>query len=325
MSYPPHTTSPPPRRGRALVALLALVGLLVAASGCTIIKYVDPPDEDPPDPPPPKVVDMVVLVDLSRSAANLNESYHQVLGQLFAALGEKNISVRRAAMAPLYRRIGGAVPLLYGDKDPNSQFSGFGEAIAYYTFDDGAMFLQEEVDADGENLATLGLDLDERTIYRPESAEEDGSPYFGEAADGFLVVTLSASERRCAADAEDCRLDMRAPGSYFTATRSGGDAEWLLLPGPTGLPPSKIIHIPVVTAEGVDFTTFEKQCTGQAGFPAAKLDVMEPSDKTYFGPVVDGIRDGGGRAHKVDLCEAMSIQGTPRFLEIAGKINSALN
>lgn len=313
----PHTI-------RTIAALTLALCALALAGGCTIVKYVDPP-KDPEDvKPDPKIVDMLVLVDLDRSAANLNDSYHQVLGQLYVALGERGITVRKAAMAPLYHQVGGAVPLLYGDKDEEGVFKDFGEAIAYYTYDDGAKYLQEQVEADGENLAVVGMELDERPIYKPGQAQVNATPYFELPADGFLVVSLSASPRRCGLDEAGCQLDGRSPQAYFTETDEAGNARWLQLAGGQSLPVSKVFHLAIVTAEDKNFEDFESDCTLNPGFPAGKLDVMEPSDKAYFGPLIEAIEDQGGHAAMIDLCEAMSLAGPPALLSAAGDFQSAL-
>lgn len=306
-----------------LTVIAAIAGAFYCATGCTIVRYVDN-DGGTTTGPPPKVIDMLVMIDLDRGTANLTPDYGSILGTLAFALGEQNVEIRRAAMAPLYTRADGAVPLLYGEDDENGEFADFADAIAFYTYDDGAAYLQDPTHSDSANLATLGKELDTRAIYHPTTADPSGAAYYAEPADGFLVVYLSASTRRCAPSDADCLIDGQDPAAYFTATDDRG-AAWLELAGGGSLPASKVFHAAIVTAEGVDYMRFHDQCASFPNFPAAKLDVMQPSeDVAYFGPFVDGIKSGGGHAAMVDLCEAMSSRSEPTLISLAVKIRSML-
>jgi hypothetical protein len=312
--------------GLSTLLLIALCVGLVSLSGCTIIRYVEPPEENNNNggTPAPKVVDVLVMIDLDRSAANLAPHYNSVLGSIAMALELNNVTVRSAAMAPLYSRTGQVVPLLYGEDDPRSEFAHWGEAILFYTYDDGARYLQTSADADGENLAILGLELDRRAIYRPQTADPDAIPYFGEAADGLIVIYLSASERPCNAGSTACQLDGDHPGRYFTRTRANGHASWLAMGGGTGLPPGRIMHVAITTAENMSFGDFERRCTGETGFPAALLDVMEPSSNNYYGSFTQEVTRGGGKSMMVDLCQAFSAKRESISLSIAQQVRRML-
>lgn len=289
-----------------------------AATGCTIVRYVDE-NNGTTTGPPPVVVDMLVVMDLSRGAANLTEQYANIIGSVLFALGEQNVQVRQAGLAPMYARAEESVPLVYGENG-GSQFSNFAEAIAFYTYDDGAMYLQDDASADSANIATLGQSLDTQPVYNPTVANAAAAAYFMEPADGFLVLYLSASPRRCDVDDETCAVNGDAPASYFTAT-SGAGSDWLELPGGTSLPPDKIFHAAIVTAENTDYDTFYEKCAAYPNFPAALLDVMQPSEQfAYYEPFIDDVKSQGGAGGYVDLCEAMSSRGEPALLGLAAKI-----
>lgn len=304
-----------------LAVLITLVGAFYAATACTVIRYVDP-DGGTTVTLEPVVLDMLVMIDLDRGTANLTPDYGNILGLLSFALAEQNIQIRHAAMAPLYTRAEGAVPLLYGESDPEGEFSDFAEAIAFYSYDAGAEYLQDPAPSDSANLATLGKELDTRAIYRPTTADTSGAAYFDEPADGFLVVYLSASPRRCGAGDAACDIDGQAAADYFTKTGENGLA-WLELGGGASLPANKVFHAAIVTAEGVDYDTFYQKCASQPKFPITKLDVMQSSEEhAYYGPFVDSVKKAGGRGEVVDLCEAMSGRAESTTISLGVKIRS---
>lgn len=308
---------------RALL-VVATIGSL-ALSGCTVIRYVGGDDGGGGGggggEPDTKKVDLLVQADLRKSASALTQDYQQILDYLTAALVQENVEIRRAALAPMYRRSGGTVPLVYGQGDENAEFGSFGEAYTFYTRDDGAEHLTDRSAVDGENLAALGLNLDSRAVYHPRSADPDARAYFGPPADGFVVVSLTASNRRCSAGSSKCNLDGVQPGVYFTEQKDG-TLQWLNLPGDGGLPASKVFHLAITTAEGVDHETFYDQCTSQPNFPQARIDFMEHSEKAYFGPLIGQIRDNGGNGRYVDLCRAMSRRGQGTMESVASDIRS---
>ena len=297
--------------------------MLTYATGCTIIRYVDNNKNNNNNTgPPPKIVDMLVLVEMERGTANLTEDIGRVVSILGAALAQQNVIVRKSAMAPMYGRSEGVVPIVYGADDPDSEFGSFAQAIYFYTQDDGVAYLHEHASADTENLSILGSNLDERAVYHPTTADPESRAFYEVAADGFVVVHIAASPRRCAADDDACVSDQgEDPVSYFTS-ESDGVADWLTLPGATGVPVDKIFHAVVATAEGVDYETFHKTCTGYPNFPATKLDVMEPSENVFFTSFVNGVKDNGGQAGFLDLCEAMSSRGEISIAQMSVNIRS---
>lgn len=309
---------------RAWMIVLAAATVIAAlASGCTVIRYVDGGGGGGGggEPPPPKVVDVLVQVNLRRSTGNLAPDYQRILGLFEAGLSEKNVTVRKMALAPMYRRHGNVVPLLWGRGEGSSQFGQIGTAIGFYSRDDGAKYLTDKSSVDGENLAALGLQLDQRAIYQPKMADPESRAYFNQPADGFVVVSLSAAPRRCNAKSSDCKLDGRSPWKYFTQKGKDG-AKWLILPGGSSLPPSKIFHASIVTGEGLGWSEFASGCRSEPKFPKTRLDVMEPSDKKYFTPMSNKLRKNGSPAKRVGLCSAMSARAESVMLGLAGDIKS---
>lgn len=311
----------------------ALAGLIVAASvalltGCTVIRKVPGGGggggggggEGETEP---QVVDVLVQTHLRRSAANLSGDYETIVGKLTAELSANNVEVRGVALAPMYRRHGGTVPILWGRGAENSQFSTIGEAIQFYTRDDGATYLSDQEAVDGENLASLGMSLATRSIYHPSMASPDARAYFSEPEDGFVVLSLTAAPRRCNAGDAECRLDGKSPGEFYTEETDGA-ARWLTLPG-GGVPTAKTYHAAVVTAEGVGFDEFADTCRSKPNFPQRRLDVMQPSEEsTYFGPLTEAIDSSGGNASKVSICEAMSANSDEVLGGLADDIASSM-
>jgi len=136
-----------------------------------------------------------------------------------------------------------------------------------------------------------------------------GTPYFEGAADGFIVVTLTASPRRCAFDTSECQIEGQAPADYFTRVDEDGNAEWLELAGGQRLAVDRIYHAAFVTAEGMAYDDFFDECTDYPNFPMTLIDVMAPSTHVYSERVNDRIATRGGHGSTIDLCEAYSGRG----------------
>ena len=292
----------------------------------TVIRYVDPPDEDMGggEVPPPKYVDMLVMAELNREAFSLSDSYMVTVNGMIAAMAANQIIVRKWALAPMYRRTGGTVPLIYGSEDENSEFKDLAEAVVFFAMDDGVEFLRERALSEGENLASLGRELDTRSLYHPTTADVEGRPYFDEPTDGFIVLQLTAKKRECAYTDQACKIEGDTPASYFTQ-EADGRASWLELPNGTGLPASKIYHISIATGEGIDFDTFADGCEGRQDFPQTKLDFMEPSPNIYYEKFMSELNDKGSGGSFLDMCLAMSpATGGPEMGVIGRDIRTRL-
>ncbi|MFW5968758.1 MAG: hypothetical protein ACOCV2_14635 [Persicimonas sp.] len=305
-----------------LIVLLALAAALCGA--CTIVR--DPPpenNENNSNGKPPPAVDVLVVSQLDPNAAELSGRFEQIVYGLTGALAEREVKVNRVALAPLYRQAEGAVPLLYGEGDEEAEFESLSDAIVYYGRDEGSESLQDSASGESENLAALGMQLDQRSIYRASSGDPSGQPYFGEPSDGFVVVVLSATERKCGLDDDVCRLDGQSPADYFTA---GGEdnADWLSLAGDEDLGTDKVYHAAFATTEGGDRDSFEEQCEARTGFPSTTLDFMEHSPTGYYEDFTREVRRSGGKASYVDLCDAMAAQGIAIIEGLAADIEGML-
>jgi len=304
---------------------LILLALATQLAGCTIIRYVDRPEPEPPGPPPPpQEVDVLVLVELDRTTVSLAEGYQGILTSLTAGLAANNIIPRKLALAPMYRRSGEAVPLIYGLGDPDPEFEDYASAIAFFALDDGQRYLRDEVDADGENLATLGLDIGTRPIYHPTLADTQATPYFTDKGDGFIVVQLTAKARECAYEEASCQLDGKPAAEYFAQEGEGG-ASWLALAGGESYSKDKTFFINIATREGVDDETFVRGCENKPGFNQSYLDFMEPSANAYYEPLSKELNRLDVWSQYVDICEAMSqVQSIPKFTTIGKDIAAQL-
>lgn len=309
---------------RAVAIFIVCVIGGLAALGCTVVRY--PPDDDAGNSgtgEPFGTVDVLVLVDLNRSTSNLTPQYGEIVGGMIAGMEEQDIAVRRAAMAPLQRRTGEVVPLIYGEDDPDAEFDSFAEALAFFARDDGLAYLPDDSTGEAANLATLGADLDDRAIYHPTTADPDGTAYYSPPTDGLVVIILSSSDRLCSYEAPDCLIDGMPAGEYVTQT-DGGVATWLEFPGGTSLPADKVFFAPIVTAEDVPYSDFYTGCTDLPNFPSALIDVMEPGSEAFWGPFAEDVVDRGGQAETVDMCEAMSARGPTVLGGVIGKIRIML-
>lgn len=307
-------------------SLITLLILAISLSGCTLIRYVDGDDDDPqPGEVEPRYVQALILVDLPRGAANIMPGYANYIAYVQAALSVQHIEVTRTAIAPLYRQQRDRPLLLYGEDDAYAPFGSLPEALAYYISDEGLSHLDSTSDADGENLAVLGLNMDRESVFNPRFAPPETRPYFHEADHGFIVFYLSASARKCAHDSPECALDQKTPAEYFTATDpETGFATWLEMTDGTGFSPSKIVHIAIFTPEGMNYDTFADKCLREPQFPANHLDVIEPSDRAYFGPFMKELRRRGGQGIEVDFCTAFSSRVERSAINTAGQISRAI-
>ncbi len=308
--------------------LCLFVASLFTTTGCTVFRDRDPKTEEDGGGKvviEPKEIDLLVLVDLDRGAANLSGHYQNVLATLNGELAKKKINIRSAAMAPLYQRTGQSVPLLFGQGHDSSEFSNFGDAITYYTLDDSQNHLPDKTKADGQNLADLGHTLGNQPIYHAESADPTGKAYFSEAADGMLIVYLSASARPCALNDAGCMIDGQTPPVEYFSEVDPIDpdepiAAWLKLANNTGLHPKRIFHLAIVTPEKVSYTDFANRCNSYPNFPATTLDVMEPSPNAYYEPFIKELQKAGGNGNILDLCQVLSSNDRTTLATIANQI-----
>ncbi len=299
-----------------LRALSTLVVFIYMYSACMIV--VEP---TPPVASAPKVLDILVLSDTERSTAALASGYNDVVSLLVGFLSEQNVRVRAIGLAPLYRRLGDTVPLLFGegDKSASVEFARIDGALRYFAADSSSLTLGTE--DEGANLAVLGKALPSTGIYYPNQHSTNPRAYFEPPVDGFVVLTLSATPRRCAYN--ECSVQGMSVAEYFTATEEG-QARWLKFPGAEGLPVARIMHLAVSAAEGGSYDEFYTACRAEPNFPSALLDAIEPSPKPFFGPMTKAISEAGGRAMYLDLCTVLSSGAASALKSAAKKIADML-
>lgn len=307
------------------LALMCLVlGVLSSASGCTIIRYVtDDNNDDQGDPPPPKIVDMLILIELDRNTAQLATDYQEAILSLQGGLATAGVTVRKKAVAPLYRRTGNAVPLIYGEGEEDGQFNDLAEAISFYTLNDNGRYLPDRVNAEGENLATLGMNLDSASIYHPTSAATDASPYFTVAGDGLIVVQMTAKARACGYDDAGCKLNGQAAGAYFTA-EAGGKSSWLELPNATGLAKDRVFFLNIATLEGGTDDDVDRRCTGKVGLNELIINSLEASPFVYYEDFAEDVSQRGGWSKYMETCDALSASGDVKLAAMGKEIGSEL-
>ena len=302
-----------------------IVGLCIVFAGCTIVREVENNggNGDNGDnansntnysgevhfndiPIEADIVDAMVVVDLSRGSTGIMNGYYSYIAQVEAALVAQGVFVRDLAVVPMYRQQNHRPPLLYGRGDENNLRPGLEDTLLYYFSDDGKAHLGDRVDAPGENAAALGMNLDRETVFNPESGSGDGSSYYREPEDGFVVFHVTGGPRECSHGDSDCALEGQTPAEFFSDTNADDEASWLNLPG-SGLAPDDIVHISIATDEGVSFDDFSDSCSSRPDFPTRYLDHLEPSSEHhYFGPFIDDIDSAGGHSREVEMCDALS-------------------
>lgn len=287
------------RRARSIVQGLALGQLLCLTLACTIIRHVGPEDggAGPGPSAPPRVFDVLFIVDLDPSTANLASSYHTLIELWSAAIEMAGIDIRQAAIAPLHRRIGGEVPLL------PLEDSGAFATLEQYTSGERAPLLTDPGLGDFDNLLWLGERLDHIGSYEGGAL---GRAYFEPPADGFVVILVAPLAARCAGG---CEAEADAAAEHLTRTDDAGQLTWLDLPSDEGLRPSQVHLVLISTPEvGSDFSAMADTCRRYPNFPLDVLDFLEPT-APLFSQTASRVAARGARAHRHDLCGLLSSNG----------------
>lgn len=139
-------------RARRVLLSLGVAHLLAVSLACTVVREVTPDGGPVVVPVPPKVMDLLFVMSLDPSASELAVSYDTLALQWIDALSMENVEVRRVALAPLHRRIGGEVPLLGVE-------SGWLSTVQAYTSGYRAPLLTDGGGDDLANLRWLGTRL----------------------------------------------------------------------------------------------------------------------------------------------------------------------
>jgi hypothetical protein len=259
------------------------------------------------------------VVNLARSAANLAGTYADLIGQLNADLGARNISVDEWAVLPLYGGVDGAPRLIYGD--PSDSAGDLSAALSDATLSGLYDHALLGISAEQYNLAALAGSLDQATLPPPDVGGQSPT-FFGPPLDLFLVVTLQSERRLCADSDAACTLSGLAPLDAFTRATDDGHAAWLKLNGGAYATPH-VYQLFIFTGEQQSFTQLQTRCAAEAGFPKTLLDALQPSDVPYYGDLASGLGARGWHADQIDFCDAISSRGSQMIESAAAQISVA--
>lgn len=149
------------------------------------------------------------------------------------------------------------------------------------------------------------------TRYPPSLNGMDNKRPFTNAPDVLLVVHIDGLPRRTGADDTECA------SANDLATTIGVDAGWAQYRD-GGIDMSHVVHWFVATDEAMDRNTFVTQCRRFEAFPTDVLDVLEPSPKVLYSPLVDRIASSGGHATFFPMCEMLGADAG--FFKEQGKL-----
>jgi hypothetical protein len=332
-------------------AYLTLAFLTATApAGCTIVTPDSPDGSKPiikpiPFPvilradalpkPPPVEANVLYVVNLARSSANLAVPYGTImsnLGTYFQAVGLDVVNM--GVIATYGDQFGPR--LLMGQKEggpPASQALVLAGLLAQGA-DAGLSDYQSLLPVIGPLLGNIDSpDIPLALQILASSGSFDGSPETSEAAnvigfgeglnsfslppelggidrsalfdtprDLFIVIYLQPLPRTCALSSAGCQVDGRSPSDIFVDTNADGTASWLSFAS-GGIPPSRVVQAAIATPEGESESDFETKCKAVPGFPAADLDVMGPSPNAYFQPLMAALNAANpGTGQSGDFC-----------------------
>lgn len=320
------------------------VAALLLAGSCTVV--VPGPGSGPgpgggPDgdytPPPPKPVeaDLLFVINLDQSSANMAPHYAGefdtpgIADSLIEGLSLIGVNVTHWAVIPAYPPAGGGIRLLDGggpgfsvpmiiQPGPGAPGGAPDGAAApsntSVTTTDVATQLQllaatGNYDGPGsvseaEGIVPVGQALDDAHLP-PELGGIDGQAFFDRPRNLFVVVYLQPLARRCNLTDPQCQIGGRSPADIFTASAPDGTASWLHYAS-GGMPVQQIVHVAIATTEGESPDGFIQRCSGVNGFPKALLDVMEPSPTSYFKPLLAALNAANpGTGQSADLCDLL--------------------
>jgi hypothetical protein len=297
----------------------------LTAASCTIIVESSPP-------PPPvgggggfnpcleteevramPVAHVVIDVRIDRTVVNFESEYSRWMRTSVLGLWAAGIRTTRAVMIRLDEQA-----------DPPKPLAAWGCDVGGFELEPESVIHHYAVSSEPVRAATscaldplikAGRDLGALvTEYPPELTNEgSGRRIFGQAPDMVLVLHLDSLARKSGLEDAACS-DAR------TLTEGDQDrlATWLRYPeqsarGLPGVPLSQVFHMFIATDEGVDQATFIDRCRRVEGLPTNVLDVIEPSARALYEPLVQQIVGAGGAARSTSLCKMF---GTHEQVEI---------
>jgi hypothetical protein len=335
---------------KSFLSYVALAGLTAAASaGCTIVTPDGPDGSKPiikpvPFPviiradalpkPPPLQANLLYVVNLSRSSANLNTQYATIMGDLGTYFQGVGVDIVNMGVISTYadqfgprllmgQKKGGPStpsPLLLGllaqgaDAGLTSYQSLLpilGPTLGNIDSPDiptALQLLAASGDFDGdtpvseaENVIDFGEGLNAFQLP-PELGGIDRSALFDSPLDLFIVVYLQPLPRHCALSDAACQVNGRAPNDIFLDTNADGTASWLTFAN-GGMMPSRVVQAAIATPEGVSESDFDAKCTAVNGFQVSDFYVIGPSPNAYFQPLMADLNAANpGTGQSADFC-----------------------
>jgi hypothetical protein len=337
---------------KSFLAYVTLACLTATASaGCTIITP-DSPDGSKPiikpvpfpivihadaiPPPPPVQANLLYVINLSRSSANLNTQYAAIMGNLATYFQGVGLDIVNMGVISTYADQFGP-RLLMGQKEggPSASSSSLllagllaqgadagltsyqsllpiiGPMLGNIDSPDIPTVLQllaasgsfdgDTPVSEAENVIEFGEGLN--AFELPSSLGGiDRSALFDTPLDLFIVIYLQPLPRHCALSDVACQVNGRAPNDIFVDTNADGTASWLTFAN-GGMMPSRVVQAAIATPEGVSETDFETKCKAVNGFQSSDFDVTGPSPNAYFGPLMADLNAANpGTGQSADFC-----------------------
>lgn len=291
---------------RASLRTTAIIGLSLTL-GCTIIIRPENNMNGPPVPIPlacnPDVTaptaHVIFVSRVEKTTVNLAEHYASfmtstVLMLAGAGLNPTNAVLLRGDERPIESKFMGA----WGCTTDSPDVLAPSEVIRHYALTDPPEEAPLGCMTDTvTDVAKAMPDL--ITLYPPELRGTNNVRVFSNRPDVLLVVHLDALERRTGFGDGECDS-----ATDILARNADGTAAWVGY-SDAGMAMSEIVHWFVATDEGIDRDAFVSQCRSFEAFPTDVLDVMEPSARQLYMPLADQIRDGGGHATFLSVCEML--------------------
>jgi hypothetical protein len=350
------------------------VALLTAtvSAGCTIVTPDSPDGSKPiikpvPFPilihadalpkPPALQANLLYVVNLARSSANLAGQYGAIMNGLSTYFQGVGVDVVNMGVIATYgdqygprllmgQKEGGppasqtaalAGLLLTADAGPNDYqnlLPILGPLLGNIDSPDiptALQLLADSGDFDGvnqtseaENLIDFGEGLNTFSLP-PELGGIDRSALFDSPQSLFIIVYLQPLPRRCALTSTDCQVNGRAPNDIFLDTNADGTASWLSFAN-GGILPSRVVQAAIATAEGESEADFDTKCKAVPGFPSADLDVAGPSPNAYFQPLMADLNAANpGTGQSADFCSLVGSMPTAALQALGGGIAGVLH
>lgn len=359
---------------KSFLAYVAL-GFVTAmvASGCTIVTP-DGPDGSKPiikpvpfpilihadavPPPPPLHANLLYVINLSRSSANLSGQYASIMTGLATYFQGVGLDIDNMGVISTYADQFGP-RLLMGQKNGGPMTSsslllagllaqGADAGLTDYQsllpvigpllgnidtpdIDTALQLLASSGSFDGdtsvseaENVIEFGEGLNAFQLP-PQLGGIDRSALFSAPLDLFIVIYLQPLPRHCALSDAACQVNGRAPNDIFLDTNADGTASWLTFAS-GGMMPSRVVQAAIATPEGVSESDFEAKCKMVNGFQTVDFDVIGPSPSAYFQPLMADLNAANpGTGQSADFCSLVGSMPTGAIQALGSGIAGVLH